>query len=365
MHHLYLSVSTNLTNVEHPLAGVFLKASRILCLGIECTAHTYGVSIASSDGRVLSDVKDVYKPPEGRGIHPRESAQHHSQVGVKVLKEALRQAGVKLKDVGVIAFSGGPGLGPCLRTGATMARALASLLNKPLARVNHAIGHIEIARLTSGARDPLVVLVSGGHTVITTYVDGRYRMYGETLDITLGNLFDMFAREVGLPSPGGPLVEKLALKGSIIHELTYIVKGNDISYSGLLTAALKKLKDGAKIEDLCLSIQEYSFSMLAEATERALAFTNKKELLLTGGVAANLRLREVLNYVAKEQRATFHVVPIEYAGDCGAQIAWTGILHFLHGDLIPIEESYVKPRWRLDEVDIPWRLKDEKNLTVK
>ncbi len=327
----------------------------ILCLGIESTAHTFGCSIASSRDGILSDVKDVYRPPPGRGIHPRECAQHHSQVGLKVLSEALKQANVKAEELDVIAFSGGPGLGPCLRTGATLARALASLLRKPLVRVNHAIGHIEIARLDTGAKDPLVVLVSGGHTVITTYAEGRYRVYGETLDITLGNLLDVFAREAGLPSPGGPEIEQLALRGRQVIELPYIVKGNDISYSGLLTSAIRKLKEGAALEDLCLSLQEYAFSMLAEAAERALAFTEKRELLLTGGVAANRRLQEVLKIVAEEQGAKFYVVSSKYSGDCGAQIAWTGILHYLHGDTINIEESYVKPRWRLDEVDVPWR----------
>ncbi|MCX8204312.1 MAG: KEOPS complex N(6)-L-threonylcarbamoyladenine synthase Kae1 [Candidatus Nezhaarchaeota archaeon] len=332
-----------------------LRGRPLLSLGIECTAHTFGVSIANEDGEIMSDVKDVYKPPLGRGIHPRESAQHHSQVGVRVLKEALREAKVTLKDIDLIAFSAGPGLGPCLRTGATIARALAALLNKPLVRVNHAIGHIEIARLTTGAEDPLVVLVSGGHTTITTFVDGRYRVFGETLDITLGNLLDTFAREAGLPSPGGPLIEKLARNGSRVIRLPYIVKGNDVSYSGLLTASLEKLKEGTKLEDLCLSIQEYAFSMLAEATERALAFTGKPALLLTGGVAANERLKEVMKAVAEEHGATFHVVPPQYSGDCGAQIAWTGLLHFKHGDTTNIDESFVKPMWRLDEVDVHWR----------
>lgn len=332
-----------------------MKDGKLISLGIECTAHTFGASIVNEEGTILSDVKDVYKPPSGMGIHPREGAQHHSRVGVRVVEGALKVAGVSLRDVDVVAFSAGPGLGPCLRTGATLARAIAGLLNKPLVRVNHAIGHIEIARLTTGAEDPLVVLVSGGHTTITTFVEGRYRVYGETLDITLGNLLDAFAREAGLSSPGGPAVEELAKSGSRVIELPYVVKGNDVSYSGLLTVALEKLRAGFKLEDLCLSIQEYAFSMLAEAAERALAFTGKPALLLTGGVAANERLREVLREVAKEQGASFHVVPSRYAGDCGAQIAWTGLLHFKHGDVVSIEESFVKPRWRLDECDVPWR----------
>jgi len=334
---------------------VVLKEGKLISLGIECTAHTFGASVVREDGVILSDVKDIYKPPPGRGIHPRESAQHHSQVGARVLREALERAEVRLSDVDVVAFSAGPGLGPCLRTGATLARAIASLLSKPLVQVNHAIGHIEIARLTTRVEDPLVVLVSGGHTTITTFIDGRYRVYGETLDITLGNLLDAFAREAGLPSPGGPVVEKLAREGSKVVELPYVVKGNDVSYSGLLTASLEKLRKGAKLEDLCLSIQEYAFSMLAEAAERALAFTEKPALLLTGGVAANERLKEVMRMVAEEHGASFHVVPPQYSGDCGAQIAWTGLLHFKHGDVVEVDESSVKPRWRLDEVDVPWR----------
>ncbi|RLF14179.1 MAG: UGMP family protein [Thermoprotei archaeon] len=332
-----------------------MKEGKLISLGIECTAHTFGASVVREDGVILSDVKDIYKPPPGRGIHPRESAQHHSQVGARVLREALERAEVRLSDVDVVAFSAGPGLGPCLRTGATLARAIASLLSKPLVQVNHAIGHIEIARLTTRVEDPLVVLVSGGHTTITTFIDGRYRVYGETLDITLGNLLDAFAREAGLPSPGGPVVEKLAREGSKVVELPYVVKGNDVSYSGLLTASLEKLRKGAKLEDLCLSIQEYAFSMLAEAAERALAFTEKPALLLTGGVAANERLKEVMRMVAEEHGASFHVVPPQYSGDCGAQIAWTGLLHFKHGDVVEVDESSVKPRWRLDEVDVPWR----------
>ncbi|MEM4700311.1 MAG: KEOPS complex N(6)-L-threonylcarbamoyladenine synthase Kae1 [Candidatus Nezhaarchaeales archaeon] len=332
-----------------------MRSKPLLSLGIECTAHTFGAAVVSEDGEIMSDVKEVYKPPLGKGIHPRESAQHHSQVGIKVIKEALQRAKVSLRDVDLIAFSAGPGLGPCLRTGATIARALAILLNKPLVRVNHAIGHIEIARLMTGAEDPLVVLVSGGHTTITTFVDGRYRVFGETLDITLGNLLDTFAREVGLPSPGGPLIEELAKSGSKIVKLPYIVKGNDVSYSGLLTASLKKFREGVKLEDLCLSIQEYAFSMLAEAAERALAFTGKPALLLTGGVAANERLKEVMKAVAEEHGASFYVVPPQYSGDCGAQIAWTGLLHFKHGDIVNVDESFVKPMWRLDEVDARWR----------
>ncbi|MBS7655423.1 N(6)-L-threonylcarbamoyladenine synthase Kae1 [Candidatus Bathyarchaeota archaeon] len=324
-----------------------------ICLGIESTAHTFGVSIAS-ENEILSDVKSVYTPPAGRGIHPREAAQHHAQVAYKIVYEALKEAKVKSKDVDAIAFSMGPGLGPALRVGATIARALAAFLNKPLIPVHHGIGHIELAALTTSAKDPLTVIVSGGHTALVAFARRRWRVFGETEDITLGNLLDMFAREAGIPPPGGGNVEKLAETGEKFIDLPYTVKGNDVSYSGLLTAALK-LKENVKLEDLCYSLQEVAFAMLTEATERCLAHTEKKELLLTGGVAANARLQQMLKSIAEEHNAKFYVVNSKFSGDCGAQIAWTGLLAFKSGIKIKVEESFIKPKWRLDKVDIPWR----------
>jgi glycoprotease/Kae1 family metallohydrolase len=236
-----------------------------------------------------------------------------------------------------------------------VARALAIWLDKPLVPIHHAIGHIEIASFATKARDPLVVLVSGGHTTITAFAGGRWRVFGETEDITLGNLYDMFAREANLSSPGGPVVERLSRKGTNYISLPYVVKGNDVSYSGLLTAAIRALKKGKNLADLCYSIQEISVAMLAEASERALAHTEKEEILLTGGVAVNKRLQEVIRSIAEEHEADFHVVPGIYSGDCGAQIAWTGVLAYISGDQIDIDRSFVRPKWRLDRVDIPWR----------
>jgi len=327
-----------------------------VCLGIESTAHTFGVSVATLNGKILSDEKAVYKPPLGKGIHPRESAQHHTTVAPTILQEAIRKAKIKPKNIVAVAFSQGPGLGPCLRTGATTARAVASYLGVPLVPVHHAIGHIELATLTTGAKDPLVVLVSGGHTCVVAFAGGRWRVFGETEDITLGNLLDTYGREVGLPTPSGPAVEADAEKGKKFIDLPLTVKGNNVSYSGLLTAVLNKLKEGkCRREDLSYSLQEVAFTALAETAERVLAFTEKDELLLTGGVAANKRLQEMLKIIAKEHNAKFYVVPREYSGDCGAQIAWTGVLAYKHDVKISVEKSFVKPKWRLDTVPIPWR----------
>jgi len=328
------------------------------CLGIESTADDFSVGIATFKGEILANVISAYMPPEG-GIHPREAARHHAEVANKVLEEAFQKAGIKPRDITVIAFSQGPGLGPCLRTGATVARALASYLGVPLVGVNHCVAHIEIGKLKTGAVDPVTLYVSGGNTIVAAFDSGRYRVFGETLDIALGNCLDVFAREAGLRQkpgePFGAVVEKLAKGGRRLIQLPYTVKGMDMSFSGLLTAAVNLLKKGEdRLEDLCYSLQETAFSMVTEVTERALAHTEKREVLLTGGVAANKRLQEMVKSIADEHDAEFCVVPSQFAIDNGAMIAWTGVLAFTHGIVTPIHESFVKLRWRLEEVEVPW-----------
>ena len=328
------------------------------CLGIESTADDFGVGIVSFDGEVLANVNDVYIPEKG-GIHPREASRHHAMVANKVIAKAFREAGLKPKEIDVIAFSQGPGLGPCLRVGATAARALSSYLGKPLVGVNHCIAHIEIGKMVTAAVDPVTLYVSGGNTIVAAFEAKRYRVFGETLDIAVGNCLDVFAREAGLrPLPSKPLgavVEDLASKGKNFIKLPYTVKGMDMSFSGLLTAAINILHEGKhSLEDLCFSLQEVVFSMLTEVTERALAHTEKPEVLLTGGVAANRRLQEMLKVMAEEHDARFCVVPRQYATDNGAMIAWTGVLCYKFGMTVPVEKSFVKLKWRLDEVEVPW-----------
>jgi N6-L-threonylcarbamoyladenine synthase/protein kinase Bud32 len=329
-----------------------------LCLGVESTADDFGVGIATFNGKILANASSGYIPEEG-GIHPREAARHHAEAAYKVLNAAFTTAKVNPRDLALIAFAQGPGLGPCLRTGATVARALASYLEIPLVGVNHSVAHIEIGKLTTGAVDPVTLYVSGGNTIVSAFDSGRYRVFGETLDIALGNCLDVFAREAGLKHmqgvPLGAALERLAADGKKLIPLPYVVKGMDISLSGLLTAATSVLRKGDnRLEDLCYSIQEHAFSMVTEVTERALAHTEKKEVLLTGGVAANKRLQAMLDIIAEEHNARFNVVPLQFATDNGAMIAWTGVLAYTHGLVTPVPESFVKLRWRLEKVDVPW-----------
>ena len=138
----------------------------------------------------------------------------------------------------------------------------------------------------------------------------------------------------------------------------------DLSFSGLLTAAVRKFESGAALEDLCYSLQETSFSMLVEVTERALAHSKKREVLLVGGVAANKRLREMLNIMAQEHYADFFMPEMKYCGDNGAMIAWLGMIMHQHGIKQNIGNSKVIQRYRTDEVDVPWMEKSSQKLQL-
>ena len=327
---------------------------RMLCLGIESTAHTFSCAVLEKNGkgRILSDVRRIYRPPEGQGIHPREASRHHVENAPFVLRKALEEASVSVEDMDLVSYAAGPGLGPCLRVGAVVARSLSSFYNIPIYPVNHAVGHIELGRLLTGAKDPLVLLVSGGHTMLLAFTVGRWRVFGETLDITLGQLLDQFGRSLGFASPCGRQIEALASNTDRYLPLPYTVKGNDVSFSGLLSAAKKlaaKDKEGASF-----SLQETAFAMICEAVERALAFTNKKELLVVGGVAANKRLAEMLEDACRRQGTRLRIMPQEYAGDCGSQIAWLGLLEAGTKGGADLENTFVRQSWRIDTVQIDY-----------
>lgn len=324
-------------------------------LGIESTAHTLGIGVCDSEGNLLSNERATYVPKKG-GILPRESADFQVQKAAEVLENSLKSASLKLSDIDAFAFAQGPGLGPCLRIGATLARYLSLEYKKPIIGVNHCIAHIEVAKLATDSTDPVVLYVSGGNTQVIAFSGGKYRVFGETLDISIGNAIDTFARELGLVHPGGPKVEKLAEKSTNYIELPYTVKGMDMSFAGLMTECKRKWQSGNfKKEDLCYSMQETGFSMLTEVTERAMAHTEKDEVLVTGGVAANKRLKEMLEIMAKERDAKFYKCPMEYSGDNAIMIAWTGALMLNSGAKpLKIKESEIRPKWRTDDVEVLW-----------
>ncbi len=322
----------------------------MIVLGIESTAHTFGVGI--TDGkRKLANKRVMYKTKGG--IHPREASQFMATNADQVVKSALEEAGLGIDDIDGIAFARGPGLGPCLRVGGTLATFLAKQYEKPIVGVNHCIAHIEVGKWDLGFKDPLVIYVSGANTQILGLAGRRYRIFGETLDIGLGNAIDVLGREMGLEFPAGPKIEQMAREGRNYIELPYTIKGMDLTFSGVLTAA-KRLVGKVNKNDLAYSFQETVFAMLVEVSERALAHTKKKELMLVGGVAQNKRLCEMLSDMVKPHQARFGVPKAEYNGDNGFMIALTGWKMFNAGIRHDINDLHVLQDWRTDDVEIAW-----------
>eukprot|EP00727_Mastigamoeba_balamuthi_P014414 m51a1_g9598 putative o-sialoglyco protein endopeptidase (336) ;mRNA; f:1041892-1043298 len=334
----------------------------VIVLGLEGSANKLGVGIVRDDGAILANERDTFVPPAGEGFLPRETAQHHRQHVGRLVRRALDAARVGPADIAAVAYTKGPGMGAPLVSVAVYARALAQLWGRPLVAVNHCVAHIEMGRLVTGAKDPVVLYVSGGNTQVIAYSLQRYRIFGETIDIAVGNCLDRFARAVGIPNDPNPgyNVEQMAKKGSKLVELPYVVKGMDVSFSGLLSyveeAAGKMLEAGeCTREDLCFSLQETAFAMLVETTERAMAHCGQKEVLIVGGVGCNVHLQDMMRQMVAERGGTLYSTDDRYCIDNGAMIAWTGLLLLQRGHTTPLDQATCTQRYRTDEVLVDWR----------
>jgi len=327
-------------------------------LGIESTAHTFSMGMVNSKGVPTPSVSSMLQPKEG-GIHPREAADHHADISKNVLEELLSKEELKISAV---AFSQGPGLAPCLRVGASVARSIATTLDVPLIGVNHCVAHIEIGREQCNCDDPVLLYVSGGNTQVISKVGDRYRVLGETLDVGIGNMLDKFARINGMAFPGGPKIEKLAAEWLENNpnpsmeglELPYAVHGMDLQFSGLYTAAKHMVEKGTELGAVCWSLQEHAFAASVEVAERALAHTGKTEILLGGGVACNTRLREMVSQMAEGRGGSAHVPDRMFCVDNGAMIARLGWLHLKENEQTTLENSAVNPQLRTDQTVITW-----------
>ncbi|MBU3912641.1 MAG: tRNA (adenosine(37)-N6)-threonylcarbamoyltransferase complex transferase subunit TsaD [Nanoarchaeota archaeon] len=322
-------------------------------LGIETTAHTFGIGIVK-DGKVLANVKDSYTTEKG-GIIPSEAAKHHEKVAGELYKKALETAGINENEIDAIALSNAPGLAPCLLAGLRFTKQLAGKLHLPVVPVNHCIAHLEIGRLT-GAKDPVLLYASGANTQIIAYASGKYRVFGETLDLGIGNFIDTFARYAGLGFPGGPKIMELARGGKYI-DIGYSIKGMDVAFSGILTKLRQMLESGTyKLEDLSYSLQETAFAMLVEAAERALAHTGKRELLLGGGVACNKRLQEMCRIMCEERGAKMFCPENQFLVDNAGMIGYLGEIMFDKNIFEKnIEKLDINPRERTDDVKVLWK----------
>jgi N6-L-threonylcarbamoyladenine synthase len=348
------------------------KYGDTVVLGMEGSANKVGVGIvryrpsSSSNAKatyhILANPRKTYIAPTGQGFLPKETAWHHQQHIVALVKVALQEAFPEEAEgdwptlLSAIAYTKGPGMGGPLISVAVCARTLSLLWKIPLLGVNHCVGHIEMGRIATGASNPVVLYVSGGNTQVIAYSDQRYRIFGETIDIAIGNCLDRFARVIGLsndPSPGYN-IEQEAKKGQTYIPLPYVVKGMDVSFSGILTQVEQLAKTHSK-EDLCFSLQETLFAMLVETTERAMAHTGQNQVLIVGGVGCNKRLQEMMGQMVQERGGTVCAMDHRYCIDNGAMIAQAGIFALQFGQITKMEDSWCTQRFRTDQVQAIWR----------
>jgi glycoprotease/Kae1 family metallohydrolase len=324
----------------------------MLVMGIESSAHTFGVGIVKN-GKVLANEKIMYDVGT-KGIIPSKVAEFHFKNAGKVLRRAVKGAGISIYEIEGIGYTKGPGIGPCLQIGQLAAKTIANRLGIRIVPINHAVAHAEITRHEAGLSDPIVLYVSGGNSQILKIIDGRqrrYRILGETFDVGIGNMLDSFARSVKLNPAWGSTVARLAVHGSYV-EMPYTVKGMDFAFTGLLTYAIEQSKN-KNIEDLCYSLQETAFAMLCEATERALLLTNSRELCVCGGVAQSSRLKEMLSAICKEHGMKFGYAKDEFNADNGAMIAFVAERMLNDGYHASLENCDIKQRYRIDAAVVP------------
>lgn len=331
----------------------------VVAIGFEGSANKLGIGIVK-DGEILSNCRRTYITPPGEGFLPRETAQHHQENIHEVLREALDEAGITPRDIDVVCYTKGPGMGAPLMVGAIVARTCAKLWKKPILGVNHCIGHIEMGRLITKADNPTVLYVSGGNTQVIAYSRQRYRIFGETIDIAVGNCLDRFARVLKLsnaPSPGYN-IEQAAKKGSKYLHLPYCVKGMDVSFSGILSYMedkIDQLLTEYTPEDLCYSLQETIFAMLVEITERAMAHCGSQEVLLVGGVGCNERLQSMMGAMCVERGASLCATDERFCIDNGVMIAHAGALAYEAGVTMDFSNATITQRYRTDDVAVVWR----------
>ncbi|KAI0199035.1 glycoprotein endopeptidase kae1 [Astrocystis sublimbata] len=365
-----------------------VPSNAFIALGCEGSANKLGIGIIAHDpstgkSTILANIRHTFVSPPGTGFLPKDTAKHHRSFFVQVARSALRAARVSPSRLSCICYTKGPGMGAPLQSVAVAARTLSLLWDKPLVGVNHCVGHIEMGREITGADNPVVLYVSGGNTQVIAYAEQRYRIFGETLDIAVGNCLDRFARTLNIsndPAPGHNIEQlaKHAVADGVLLDLPYAVKGMDCSFSGILAAADilaaamraqderdargEQPLDAAANEtvritpaNLCYSLQETVFAMLVEITERAMAHVGSAQVLIVGGVGCNERLQAMMADMAAERGGSIYATDERFCIDNGIMIAHAGLLAFETGFTTPLAESTCTQRFRTDEVHVKWR----------
>ena len=340
----------------------------MLVLGIESSCDETGVALVESHGQAVPLLRahalhsQIAMHQAYGGVVPELASRDHIRRVLPLAQQVLTEAGARLDDVDVVAYTRGPGLAGALLVGAGVACALGAALDRPVLGVHHLEGHLLSPFLSVDPPEfPFVaLLVSGGHTQLMQ-VDGvgRYTLLGETIDDAAGEAFDKSAKLMGLPYPGGPWLAQLAEGGDpeafklprpLLHS------GNlDFSFAGLKTAVLtqaRKLGDGleARKPDLAASTQAAIVEVLLKKSLAALQQTGLRRLVVAGGVGANRQLREALNAACQRRGVRVHYPELHLCTDNGAMIAMAAAMRLQSG-LQQANRDYafdVKPRWPLD-----------------
>eukprot|EP00914_Ancora_sagittata_P004647 GHVO01009894.1.p1 GENE.GHVO01009894.1~~GHVO01009894.1.p1 ORF type:complete len:340 (+),score=58.22 GHVO01009894.1:22-1041(+) len=333
-----------------------------IALGIEGSANKIGIGISDHTGKILANPRQTYVTAPGTGFLPRETAAHHRDKIIPLIMEALKEANLTPPEISVICYTKGPGIGAPLTVGAVVARCLSLLWGTPMVGVNHCVAHIEMGRIITGSVNPVVLYVSGGNTQIIAYSNHKYHVFGETLDMAIGNCFDRVARLLKLPNYPAPgwQIEQLAKEGKKLLEIPYTVKGMDVSFSGVLSSIEEICRDmlpkgNCTPADICFTLQEHCFAMLVEITERAMSQMKAHEVLLVGGVGCNNRLQDMMRHMCEDRGGTLCAMDDTYCIDNGAMIAYTGLLAYKDGFTTPFEECNISQRFRTDDVYVTWR----------
>ncbi len=348
--------------------------AKTLILGIETSCDETAAAVVRRDsdgGAILSNV--VFSQLEEHavygGVVPEIAARAHVEVLDGLIRQALDDAGVELRDLDAIAATSGPGLIGGLIVGLMTAKAIAATSRKPLYTINHLEGHALTARLTNGLDFPyLLLLVSGGHTqMVLVRGVGDYQRWGTTIDDALGEAFDKTAKLLGLPYPGGPAVEKAASAGDGKRfDLPTPLRGEsrlDFSFSGLKTAVRQTAErnaplDETDIDDICASFQTAIVDTLTERVGRALDRFHREvgttdrtpQLVVAGGVAANAAIRAALETLCTKNGFGFIAPPLNLCTDNAVMIAWAAAERMAAGLEADSLETAPRPRWPLDTV---------------
>ena len=342
---------------------------KAVILGIETSCDETAASIIQENGtakpnilsNIVSSQIDVHK--EFGGVVPELAARSHIEKIDLIVKKAIDKSGKNLSEIDAIAVTAGPGLIVCLSVGLNFAKSLALSLNKPFIAVNHLEGHAISPRLVTELNFPyLLLLISGGHTqFLSVKKFGKYKRLGTTIDDALGEAFDKTAKMIGIEFPGGPYLEKLAEKGNPNRfdlPKPILKKGGcNVSFAGLKTAVLKIskiIKNEEDKNDLAASFQKTILDILYKKTKIALKQYEEennlknKIFVIAGGVAANKKIRSMMEDLCKEKNFESIFPPINLCSDNAAMIAMVGLEKYKLNQFNNLDYP-AKPRWSLDE----------------